>query len=45
MSTMTMPESTVTLDLTKTAATQAEDRAARAGVMVPGWYREAACPQ
>jgi hypothetical protein len=45
MSTMTMPESTVTLDRTRTAATQAEGRAARAGVMVPGWCREAACPQ
>ena len=45
MSTMTMPESTVTLDGTRTAATQAEGCATRAGVMVPGWCREAACPQ
>ena len=45
MSTMTMPESTVTPLRTKAAATQAEGRAARAGVMVPGWCREASCPQ
>ena len=45
MSMMTMLESTVTVDRVETAATQAEGRAARAGVMVPGWCREAACPQ
>jgi hypothetical protein len=45
MSAMTMPESTVNLDRTKTAATQAQGSAARAGVMVPGWCQEAACPQ
>jgi hypothetical protein len=45
MSTMTTPDSTVTLDRTKTGATPAEGRAARAGVMVPGWCQEAACPQ
>jgi hypothetical protein len=45
MSTMTMPESTVNLDRTKPAVPQAEGRAARAGVKVPGWCREAACPQ
>jgi hypothetical protein len=45
MSTMTMPEGTVTLDWTTTAATQAEGRPANADVTVPGWHREAACPQ
>jgi hypothetical protein len=40
LSATTTPESTVTLDRTKTAATQADSRAAQADVVVPGWCRE-----
>ena len=44
MSTMTMPESTVTLDRTKTAATQADGRAPEQA-HGSGWCQEAGDPQ
>jgi hypothetical protein len=37
--------SAIAIDLTKTAATQANSRAAQADVVVPGGCREAAGPQ
>jgi hypothetical protein len=45
LSAATTPKSAVTLDLTKTGATQADSRATQAEVVVPGWCRGAAGPR